>query len=237
MKALRKIAVILVVIILAFGPLLAVIPAFGQVTDPHPPVQYTYVYTEGISMQIDAPEGYVFTNVIWADFGNPYYDKTTGEYLSDPDCSTPFSTPKRLLDLIFGETSVNIAADSDIYGNPCPEYQQSLGYTIEATFLESSPTPTQTPTEKPTEPSGATETPTPLPSSTATPTPSQLPVEPSATTEPTQVPESPEKPSYPDSNAWVGLSPEAREKAQKVVVATIIVSQIAMSASMIRKRK
>lgn len=233
MKALRKIAVIIVVLFLAFGPLLAVIPAFGQVTDPKPVYQYTYIYTEGISMQVDAPEGYVFTNVVWADFGAPYYDEALGEYVSDPNCTTAVSTMEKLFKAVYGKSSVLIPAYGAIYGNPCPGQIQSLGFTIEARPLKSLE-PSQTPT--PTTPK-PTVTPT-VPVSPPTPTsePSTPTATPSITATPTPTPQ-PQKSPQTNGTAWVGLSPEARAKAKKVVVATVIVSQIATTASMIRKRK
>jgi hypothetical protein len=240
LKALRKIAVTIVILILAFSPLLFVLPAFGQVTDPvNTPAKYTYMYTAGISMQIDAPEGFVFNKVVWADFGMPYFDDDF-KLNSDPSCTTAAATSAKLLSIINGKNSVEISADPAIYGNPCPNKQQRLAYMIEAIFPNpyprNSPEPSQTPTESPTSIAEATEPPTPLPSSTATPTPSQSPVEPSVTATPTQEPK-PHKSSSSNPIKWVELSTEARKKGQEVIVATVIVSQIATTASMIRKRK
>lgn len=238
MKTLRKIAVIIAVIFIVFGPLLAVLPAFGQVTDsPNIPAKYTYMYTEGISVQVDAPEGFVFNKVVWADFGMPSFDSSF-KLNSDPSCTTAVETSKKLLDLINGKNSVLISADSAIYGNPCPDKQQRLAYMIEATFVDpyprSSPTPSQTPTKITPIPVVPVETPIPEPAQTPSPSPTL--VEPTATPTPSRVPKF-HKLSSSNVIKWVELSPKARKKAKKVIVATVIVSQISMAASMIRKRK
>lgn len=238
MKALRKFAVIIVILFLAFSPLLFVLPAFGQVTDPvNTPAKYTYMYTEGISMQIDAPEGFVFNKVVWADFGTPYFDNNF-KLNSDPTCTTAVETSKKLLSVINGKNSVSISADPAIYGNPCPDKQQRLAYMIEAIFVDpyprSSPAPSQTPTKITPIPKAIAEIQNPLP--TQTPSTSPTPVTPSNTPTPTQVPK-PRKSSSPNPIKWVEISPESREKSKKVIVATVIVSQVATTAAMIRKQK
>ena len=239
MNKLRKIAVIIVILFFAFAPLLAVIPAFGQDTGPnyYPPAKFTYMYTEGISMQVDAPEGYVFSNVVWADFGKPYFDNNFNLNI-DPTCTTSFSTMYKLFNLINGKTSVVISADPAIYGNPCPEYSQVLAYTIQATLISPTPKSNPTPSQIPTKimPTPVATVGTPTPELVQTPSPSPTLVEPTTTPTPSQEPKF-HKLSSSNSIGWKEISPEARKKGQKVIVATVIVSQIATTASMIRKRK
>jgi len=192
-------------------------------TETNNEIKYSYIYTQGTSLHIDAPKGYEFTNVEWADFGEPYFDPNDGEYYSYPDCSTPFTTPEKLFDIVVGKTSVDIAADPNIYGNPCPQYQQNLGYTIVASPITLTPDPTQTPEPTPTFTPTPTSTPIVMPTAipTAIPTPTKKPI-----------------PKNNNINAIFNLGMDMTDKerkdVQRVIIPTIIVGQIMV---MSRRRK
>jgi hypothetical protein len=113
---------------------------------------------------------------------------------------------------------------------PTPTVEPTVVPTVE-------PTPTVSPTGEPTPAPTQSAEPTPVPSETVpvptgTPEPSSTPQEP--TVEPTSTP------NLLNTITTLGLdmSPEVRAKAQRVVIATVIVAQIAQAAvAAIKRRK
>ena len=233
------------------------IPVITSTPNPTPqPAKFTYQFTEDISMQVDAPEGYIFNKVIWADFGTPYFDDNFN-LTADPNCTTKFETSKILLDIINGKNSVLIKASSAIYGNPCPENQQSLAFSIEAYFPNPYPRPTLTSTPNPT-PNNIntnplttpTPTPTPQPEVTEqqpTPTPTQIPLDPYEQAQQDDIQLDPSLAAIPVlgnalqgltdlanlfSNAGSDLSPEARDRSKKVIVASVIAASTGIASAM-----
>jgi len=291
LKTLRIIAVLIVVIFLAFAPLLAVIPALANET-------VNGSAWENETLSLTAPEGYYFSGVESSYYGNPHTDQAIG-------CSA--TDPAPVFAAFVGKTSGSIVASNGVFGDPCPGVYKILTVAL---FIQPVATPTPTPTRpvrprpthtstwtpKPTvEPSATptesatpepTVTPSPTPSATEeptvepTPTPTTPTQEPTSTLTPTKKPTSipsqaftptpvtPEPSSSPEvtpveptptptveapteevlpilavadalNNIGKDMSPEVRKRAQKEVIAAVIVTQVAQTAvaAAARRRK
>lgn len=164
MKTLRKIAVIFAVLLLAFGPLLAVLPALANDT-------VSGEAWEGSTLSLTAPEGFYFSGVESVYYGNPQTENAEG-------CST--TDIVAVSDAFIGKSYGEIPATNGVFGDPCPGVYKILKvslYTLPIIVPTPTPTETATPTPTPT----PTKTPHPRPTTTYTPKPPVV----TATPEPT----------------------------------------------------
>jgi hypothetical protein len=159
------------------------IPALPMVMPVFPPKSIMATVNEGDSLQISAPNGMKFTQVLFASYGTPI-NYTIGEcHASDSAAIVQAAINNELL---------SISADNGVFGDPCGGTYKRLSVVLAYDFLPSpQPTETATPVVSPSPSPSATPETTPEPSPTPSPQPSEspspAPVEPSPS--PTPSPE------------------------------------------------
>ena len=161
---------------------------------------------EGGSITLFAPEGKVFTSVLFASYGTPN-GNTLGE------CHATNSVAI-VSEVFLGNTTGTISASNDVFGDPCGGTYKSLtislGFSDAPAASSPSPSPSSSATEPASpspsatpEPSQPSSTPEPTPSSSPTPIEQPQPVQP-VQPEPTPLP----TPSPQDTTPVVQPDPE-----------------------------
>ncbi len=143
---------------------------------------------ENGTLNLVAPIGKIFTNVIFASYGLPE------NYVINAQCHAVNSIQK-VSEIFLGQNNAVIEATNAIFGDPCGGIVKRLQVVLEYGDASPStaPTPQVTPQPEPTpEPS---PTPTPEPTASPSPTPSEPTSTPSPTPQPTAEPTASPSPS------------------------------------------
>jgi hypothetical protein len=153
------------------------IPVEPMVMPVFPPKSVMATVNENEMLSLSAPEGMIFTQVLFASYGTPN-NFTIGE------CHATDSVA--IVQAAINNNLLSISADNGVFGDPCGGTYKRLSVVL-AYDLAPSPQPTETatPVASPSPSPSATPETTPVPSPTPSPqqseSPSPAPVEPSPT--------------------------------------------------------
>ena len=111
------------------------------------PQRLAYAENEGSTVNINAPDGKIISEVLFASYGNP---TGSGGDFQKGDCHA--STSEQIVkDRCLGKSSCSIPASNDVFGDPCYGTGKRLYVTVNAsappssspTSSDASTTPTQ----------------------------------------------------------------------------------------------
>ena len=198
MRALRLFAVLFVALSAAFYPLLLAEPTYATDGTIFASVD------EGGTLYVTAPNGAVFTAVLFASYGTPV-DTT----LSDCNADTSVAV---ISNAFLGQNASSVGAINEVFGDPCGGIYKHLNvllqYSVPVTSVEIVPVPVVTP------PATVDPSPTPLPSVTPIPLDTLLP-----TPTPTEITQTPlPAPSTTPSDTLTVIAPVPTPSPSPTVV-------------------